>query len=214
MRILAIADIHGALSVYQWLLGLVSEEQADVLVLAGDLLIGAWEDEQREQCREIVIPLLKKMPIPVLYIMGNDDHVAFEYEDGQIKPIHERRLDLGGYGFVGYQYSLPFMGGIFEKPESEIEADTQILESLLDDQTVLVTHSPAHGSCDQIYSGGRVGSHSLAGLLERRPVLAHVHGHIHHSFGREGNHFNVAAAGQCRGFLIDLPGLSYKVVHR
>jgi Icc-related predicted phosphoesterase len=214
MRILAIADIHGALSVYKWLLGLISEEQADVVVLAGDLLIGAWEDEQREQCRESIIPLLKKMPIPVLYIMGNDDHIALEYENGQIKPIHGRRLDLGGYGFVGYQYSPPFMGGIFEKLESEIEADTRILGPLLDDHTVLVTHSPAYGSCDQTYSGERVGSHSLADLLERRPVLAHVHGHIHHSFGRDGNHFNVAAAGECRGFLIDLPGLSHKVVHR
>jgi Icc-related predicted phosphoesterase len=157
MRILAIADIHGALSVYKWLLGLISEEQADVVVLAGDLLIGAWEEEQREQCRESIIPLLKKMPIPVLYIMGNDDHIALEYENGQIKPIHGRRLDLGGYGFVGYQYSPPFMGGIFEKPETEIEADTRILEPLLDDRTVLVTHSPAYGSCDQTYSGERGG---------------------------------------------------------
>jgi Icc-related predicted phosphoesterase len=96
MRILAIADIHGALGVYKWLLGLISEEQADVVVLAGDLLIGAWEEEQRAQCRESIIPLLKKMPIPVLYIMGNDDHIALEYENGQIKPIHGRRLDLGG----------------------------------------------------------------------------------------------------------------------
>lgn len=212
MRILAIADLHGVLSVYEWLLGRICDEQADVLVLAGDLLVGAWEEEQREQCRNSIIPLLKRVPVPVLYIMGNDDHVALDYENGRIKAIHGKRLDLGGYGFVGYQYSPPFMGGIFEKPETEIEADTRVLEPLLDDQTVLVTHSPAYGSRDQIYSGERVGSHSLADLLERRPVLAHLHGHIHHNFGRDGNHFNVAAAGQCRGFIIDLPTLTHKVV--
>jgi uncharacterized protein len=212
VRILAIADIHGVLSVYEWLLVRISEEQADVLVLAGDLLVGAWEEEQREQCQNSIIPLLKKVPVPVLYIMGNDDHVTLDYEDGRIKPIHGKRLDFGGYGFVGYQYSPPFMGGIFEKPETEIEADTHILEPLLDDQTVLVTHSPAYGSRDQIYSGERVGSHSLADLFERRPVLAHIHGHIHDSFGRDGNHFNVAAAGQCRAYLIELPFLKDKVL--
>jgi Icc-related predicted phosphoesterase len=96
------------------------------LVLADDLLIGAWEEEQPEQCRESIIPLLKQMPIPVFYIMGNDDHVALEYENGRIKPIHGKRLHLGGYGFVGYQYSQPFMGGIFEKPEARLQ---QIPES-------------------------------------------------------------------------------------
>ena len=45
MRILAIADIHRNLSIYNWLLGLTNKEQADVLVLCGYLLIGGWEDE-------------------------------------------------------------------------------------------------------------------------------------------------------------------------
>ena len=41
-----------------------------------------------------------------------------------------------------------------------------------------------------------VGSQALASLLLRRPVLPHLHGHDHESFGREGYHFNVAAAGR------------------
>lgn len=212
MRILAIADIHGVISVYEWLVGLTKEQQVELLVLAGGLLLGGWEEEQREQVQKTIIPLLKKLPVPVLYLMGNDDHVGLDYEDKQIRPLHGRRLDFGGYGFVGYQYSPPHIGGIHEKPEMEIERDVRQLGSLLNEQTVFVTHSPAYGAADRIYAGDHVGSRSLADLLDRRPVLVHIHGHIHHSFGSEGNHFNVAASGQRRAVVIQLPSLDHKII--
>jgi Icc-related predicted phosphoesterase len=46
LRILAIADIHGATGVYEWLREAAVEFHADLLILAGDLLIGGCEDEQ------------------------------------------------------------------------------------------------------------------------------------------------------------------------
>jgi Icc-related predicted phosphoesterase len=79
---------------------------------------------------------------------------------------------------------------------------------------ILVTHTPAFGYVDQIYSGYQVGSHALAGLLERIDVLCHIHGHIHHSFGHAGNHFNVASGGKCRAMIIDLPSLSHSVIQK
>ncbi len=211
MRILAAADVHGVLSVYEWLVELVPEHRAELLVMAGDLFAGGWEEDQRQQARKI-IPLLQKVRVPLLYLMGNDDFVALDYEDERIKFLHGKRLAFGSYNFVGYQYSLPFVGGIFEKPESEIEQDVRSLEPLLDEQTVLVTHSPAYGVLDRVYGGQHVGSRSLAALLDRKPVLAHIHGHIHESFGRDGNHFNVAAAGQRRAVLLDLPSLNQTVL--
>ncbi len=211
VRVLATADIHGVMSIYEWLVGSVEEYRADLLVLAGDLFAGDWADGQREQAPQI-IPLLKRAAVPVFYLMGNDDNVALDYEDEQIKPLHGRRLACGSYSFVGYQYTPPFVGTIFVKPDSEIEKDLRLLEPLLDQQTVLVTHSPAYRALDRIYAGEHVGSHSLATLLERRPVLAHIHGHIHHSFGRQGNHFNVASAGQRRAMMIDLPSLNHLVL--
>ena len=42
----------------------------------------------------VVIPLLHEMPVPVFYIMGNDDHVNLGYEDERITPIQGRRLDF------------------------------------------------------------------------------------------------------------------------
>jgi Icc-related predicted phosphoesterase len=98
------------------------------------------------------------------------------------------------------------------KLESEIERDLRLLEPLLDRNTVLVTHTPAFDKLDTVSDGAHVGSPSLAALLERKPVLAHIHGHIHGRFGRDGNHFNVAAAAHRRAVLIRLPALDWDVL--
>jgi hypothetical protein len=212
MRILAIADIHGVISVYEWLVELVEEHQVDLLLIAGDLFAGDWEDGQREQARQI-IPVLKRVAAPCFYIMGNDDNVALDFEDEQIKPLHGRGLSCRTYNLVGYQYTAPsFVGKMFVKTEEEIDKDLQSLERLLEEPTILVTHAPAYGVLDRSFDGEHVGSRALGALLDRRPVLLHIHGHIHGDFGRHENHFNVAAAGQRRAVVIDLPSLNYQVL--
>jgi len=211
MRILAIADIHGVVRVYEWLVELVEEYKVDLLLIAGDLFAGDWEDGQREQARQI-IPMLKRVAAPCFYIMGNDDNVALDFEDEQIKSLHGRQLSCGTYNLVGYQYTPPFIGNVFVKPEEEIEKDLQSLEPLLEKPTILVTHAPAYGVLDRSYGGEHVGSRALGALLDRKPVLVHIHGHIHGDFGRDENHFNVAAAGQRRAVVIDLPSLDHKVL--
>src|SRR3972149_2667819 len=212
MKVLAAADIHGVTGVYEWLRGRALELKVDLVVLAGDLSGGSWDEEEQRREARTLVSVFKRFPVTTLYLMGNDDFFARDYEEGQVKPLHGRRLEFGGYGFVGYQYTTPFVGSMHEKPEEEIEKDLKTLETLLDDRTVLLTPRPAFGVLDRVYAGEHVGSHSLAALLARRPVLAHIHGHIHQCFGREGNHFNVAAAGRHRAVLIDLPGLTYRVL--
>ncbi len=209
MRILAAADIHGVTSVYEWLLAL-TRVGVDALVLAGDLLASDFEAEQRKTARQIVT-LLKTASVPVLYIMGNDDNVSLEYEDAKVIPIHGKRIGVNEYHFVGYQFTPPFVGDRFVKPNSEIALDLQAIETLLDDNTVFVTHTPAWSYLDRSF-GESTGSRAVAALLQRKHVLAHIHGHIHHRFGHEGNHFNVACAGMCRAMLIELPSLAHSVV--
>lgn len=210
MRILAAADIHGALGVYEWLVESVKHYRADLVVLAGDLFAGDFAEGQREQAPQI-IPLLKAAG-PCFYLMGNDDNTGLEYEDEQVKALHGRQLAWGSYNFVGYQFTPPFVGTVFVKPEREIEKDLQLVEPLLNSKCVFVTHTPAYGTLDSTFVGEHVGSPSLAALLERRPVLAHIHGHIHHSFGHEGNRFNVAAGAQRRAMIIELPALDWQVI--
>ncbi len=207
MRVLAAADIHGVRIVYEWLMKL-SQSSPDALVLAGDLFEGDFASGQRDQAKKIV-DLLRSSPVPILYLMGNDDNVALGYEDNLIQPIHGRRVEMGICNFVGYQYTPPFVGDLFVKPDEEIEADLKLIEPILDERTILVTHAPAFGTLDDVF-GEKVGSHSIAAMLRRKRILAHIHGHIHGRFGRDGTTFNVASAGTCRAMLIEVPSLTHR----
>src|SRR5262249_31861614 len=209
MRILAAADIHGVLFVYEWLAE-IATGKADMLVLAGDLFDADFEKQQRRQAQKI-LQILKGIGKPVLYLMGNDDNVPLDYEDANIQSVHGRRIEINGFGFVGYEYTPPFVGDRFVKPEAEIEADLRSLAPLIDPQTVFITHSPALGELDTVYED-HVGSSAIADFIAANPVLAHIHGHIHERFGRQQNHFNVASAGRCRAMLIDLPSLAHSLV--
>ena len=217
MRILAASDIHGSHETYQWLSERVSDSNVEAMVLAGDLLgipdgFASAEDAQRADAMWICA-LLAGLPaaLPVLYVMGNDDWTDLDPPPGRVHSLHMTRRDLGGFNFVAYQCTLPFMGGVSERSEKEIGQDLLALERLLDDRTVLVTHGPAAGILDSTRLGP-AGSTSLRDLLLRRQVRAHIHGHIHGSFGRIDHRFNVAAGRQRRAMIIDLATMQHEVL--
>jgi Icc-related predicted phosphoesterase len=218
MRILAAADIHGFWAVYTWLLAAVHEHHVDAMVLAGDLLgspdgFKTPEEAHRHEA-QLLAEFLDSAGVPILYIMGNDDLVELGSATKRVQSIHGRSAELGPFRFVGYQYSLPFMGGVFEKPEAEIQIDLVPLAPLLDANTVFVSHSPALGILDLGFGEARIGSSSIRKFLEVNPFRAHIHGHSHQGFGRESNHFNVASAGQLRAMLLDLETMSHQILAR
>ena len=216
MRILAAADIHGRHDVYAWLVDVARERQPFAVVLAGDLFgyPDGFETVEiaQEADRHQVLAALERLTQPFFYIMGNDDWVDLHGELPHERSLHGRRVELGGWSFVGYQFTLPFMGGVNERPENAIASDLAKLESLVDSRTVLVTHGPAFGALDLGVLGEPIGSPSLAELVERRSPRAHVHGHVHSQFGRVGRHFNVASGGKKRAMLIDLETMEHEVV--
>ena len=217
MRILAASDVHGNHDTYRWICERAVQSTVDAVVLAGDLLgvpdgFASVEDAQRADATEICTLLGGLLgSLPVFYIMGNDDWIDIGPESGHMRSLHMNRRDCGGFNFVGYQCTLPFMGGVFEKPEREIAADLAALERHIDERTVLVTHSPAAGVLDSTQFGP-AGSASLRDLLLRHTVRAHIHGHIHGSFGRVEQHFNVAAGRQRRAMIIDLSTMDHEVM--
>lgn len=218
MRILAMSDIHGDFHIYRWMQFLVASEPVDAVILAGDLLHGAGdqlsiEEAQREEADQL-IEILCELGLPVFYIMGNDDMIELDYEDDLVRSIHQRPLGLGDYEVLGYQFSPPFMGGIHEKPEEEIRKDLRSLEPLMHPRTVLVTHTPARGFRDATSTGDHVGSPSVLDAIRRRKVRAHIHGHMHKCFGRDGIHFNVASGRAYRGMRIDIDEMAHTIVSR
>lgn len=117
------------------------------------------------------------------------------------------------FSVVGYQYSLPFMGGTFEKPEAAIAADLAPLAGLVDAGTIFVSHSPAFGILDPGFADVQIGSRSLRQLFDSTPFLAHIHGHSHGGFGRSGKHFNVASGGRRRAMVLDTESMTHEVLN-
>jgi Icc-related predicted phosphoesterase len=216
MKILASADVHGRRPVYDWLLNVAQEQDVDAIVLAGDLFgcldgFGTPEDAQRHEAR-LLTDVLQGVGRPVLYIMGNDDLVELNAGSDQLQSLHGREVKCGRFAFVGYQYSLPFMGGTFEKPDADIRADLARLPVRLGPDTVFVSHSPALGILDPGFGDVHIGSSALRDFLEANHFRAHIHGHSHGGFGRHGSHFNVASAGRMRSMIIDLDTLGHQVL--
>ncbi len=215
MRALAGSDLHGSYPAYQWLVQKSRDTRVDLLLLAGDLLgcpddYGSAEDAQRHDAARIV-SILRGAQVPIYYIMGNDDLVELDPRSDQFVSIHARRAELRRVNLVGYQYSLPFMGGVYEKPEEEIRADLVQLAGFVDTETVLVTHSPAYGILDVGVLERHAGSQAILELVRDRNARAHIHGHVHRGFGRAGRHFNVASGGRCRAMVIGLESLTATV---
>jgi Icc-related predicted phosphoesterase len=215
MRVLAASDIHGNLETYRWLSGVADERRAELMVLAGDLLGSGGDDDTIEEAQRRdaagLVSILRALSVPAFYIMGNDDWVELTPFGEQIRSLHGERVDRDEFNFVGYQCTLPFMGGVNERSEEAIASDLFRLETLMDERTILVTHSPAAGVLDSTPLGP-AGSVSIRDAILRRGVRAHIHGHTHGSFGREGRHFNVAARRQRRAMLIDLNSMVHEVV--
>ena len=216
MKILASSDLHGNHRFYRMILDIAKRSDARAIVLAGDLLgyppgFDNVEDAQRADARDI-LELLEAASMLVFYIMGNDDLVELGPRSGLVRSLHGVRIDLDAYHFVGYQYSLPFMGGIYEKTEEAIGRDLEELVPLADDCTVFVTHSPAKGHLDRTMLNTQAGSASILDFVEKTGVRAHVHGHLHSGFGRDGRHFNVAALPSARAMLIDIDEMTHRVI--
>ena len=104
------------------------------------------------------------------------------------------------------------MAGVYEKSDEDIARDLEALAPMIDDLTVFVTHCPAKGILDRTMLGTHAGSASIRDLAKKKGVRAHIHGHIHSGFGRQGRHFNVAALPNGRAMSIDVSRMTHRVL--
>lgn len=154
----------------------------------------------------------------VLFIMGNDDGILGDgsswESNGLLVNVDMRRAKYAKYNFVGYQYTNPYVGGAFEKDEKEQEKDFLILETLIDENSVLITHGPPEGVLDLINEGEHVGSKALRGMVERRPPRLHLFGHIHQGFGIDGNSVNGSYPYSRKFFEVNVNTMEIKILER
>lgn len=200
MRIAALADLHFTPQSYDRIRDLMGHvrDEADVLVLAGDLTNYGKPDEM-----ESLLNALVRLRIPIVAVLGNHD-----YESGQqgelmrmmaaegIKILDGTGYERDGVGFAG---TKGFLGGFgrgvltaFGEPEVKafVQAaldETMKLERALmqlraEKRVVVLHYSPiletVRGEPEQIFP--YLGSSRLAEVVDRHGAKLIIHGHAHH----------------------------------
>ncbi|HEY1679895.1 MAG TPA: metallophosphoesterase [Candidatus Sulfotelmatobacter sp.] len=200
MRIAATADLHFSSSRHGALhdqLGRVREE-ADVLVLAGDLT-NYGKPEEMESLLNVVV----RSRIPTIAVLGNHDYESGKQgelmrmmEGAGIKVLDGTAYERDGVGFAG---TKGFVGGFgrgvltaFGEPEIKQFVQSSIDEALkleramaqlrTQKRVVVLHYSPisatVQGEAAEIFPF--LGTSRLAEVVDRHGADLVLHGHAHH----------------------------------
>jgi Icc-related predicted phosphoesterase len=182
MRIYAVADIHGKPDKIAWVREKTEDLKPDVLVVAGDITNYFNSADVIEQ--------FNHMPAPVLAIRGNTDLARVDRlldDYPNTSSLHLKEQKINGLKLVGVSGTIPvpFSSRIGWHEKRIINA----LAALVDDNSVLVVHSPPRGVLDDAFGKFHAGCRRLYHLVvQRRPRLV-LCGHIH-------EHPGIASIGQ------------------
>jgi uncharacterized protein len=198
-RIAAMGDLHvkehGSAS-YKELFSEISQ-QADVMVLAGDLT-----DLGLAREAELLAEDLRACAIPVVGVLGNHDYecghvdeVRAIIKDAGVHLLEGQAIEINGVGFAGVKGFAGgfgrYMLGSFGEPAikamvAESVEETMRLENALrqvrSERAMVILHyapiqQTVEGEPPEIYPF--LGSSRLAETIDRFPVSAVVHGHAH-----------------------------------
>jgi Icc-related predicted phosphoesterase len=183
MIVLAIADIHGAVSQVRAVLA--REEQIDLILIAGDLTHGGSARDA-----EAVVAPLRCGERQLLAVPGNMDPSAVaRYLESAGISLHGRGRRIGGLGLMGVggsgtsSFGTPFelssgeTGRLLEAGWSEIAPCSR---------KILLSHAPpARTGLDRGFLGKHIGSEVIRSFLESHSLDLVVCGHVHESPGED-----------------------------
>lgn len=200
MRIAAVADLHFTPQSYDRIRETMSRvrEEADVLVLAGDLT-----NYGKTQEMESLLNALVRLRVPTIAVLGNHDYES--NQEGElmrmmtaegIKVLDGTAYERDGVGFAG---TKGFLGGFgrgvltaFGEPEVKTFVQAAINETmkleralaqLRTPKTVVVLHyapviETVRGEPAEIFP--YLGSSRLSEVVDRHSANLIIHGHAHH----------------------------------
>jgi uncharacterized protein len=218
MKIAAIADLHCRVSSAGTIRPLFEgvEEEADVLVLAGDLTDTGLLDEIA-----VLEGELSGIDLPIIAVLGNHDHESDQAEaltemlcSKNIMVLSGTVCEIGGVGFVGTKGFCGGFDNLSIQPFGE-RALKSFIQSSLDEavqlenavvkldcpQKVAILHySPIKetlaGEPLELYPF--LGSSRLGNALDRHRVDAVIHGHAHHGSLRGRTPGGIPVHNVCR----------------
>jgi len=200
MRIYAAADIHGMADKIALVRKNTTDFKPDVIVLAGDITNYFNSTNVVEQ--------FNHMSVPVLAIRGNTDlskvDRLLDYYPNT-SSLHLKKHKINGVKFSGISGTIPVPFSSRIRLLEKRIFDT--LATLINEDSVLVVHSPPRGVLDTAFGKFHAGCRRLHQLVvERQPRLV-LCGHIHEcpgvaSIGQTTVvNCNIARAG--RGAVVD-----------
>jgi len=200
MRIAATADLHFTPQNYDRIREQMNRvrEDADVLVLAGDLT-----NYGRVAEMESLLNALVRLRVPIVAVLGNHDYESGQQEklmtmmtDEGIKVLDGTAYERDGVGFAG---TKGFPGGFgrgvltaFGEPEVKSFVQSSIEEALkleralallrAEKRVIVVHYAPivdtVRGEPQEIYP--YLGSSRFSEVIDRHGANLVLHGHAHH----------------------------------
>ena len=165
MKILAVADIHGAQYRLNLVLKNIERYSPDLVVVCGDITqFGPGE---------VAKNFLDQIPIDTIAITGNIDTLDVEkgIDDSKAAKIELKKVLRKGIPFVGVSGTNPDYFKILDN------------KKMIDKKTVLVTHVPPFDTKDKVFIGIHGGSKELRALIDKYTPRLVLSGHIHEDPG-------------------------------
>jgi len=199
MRILAVADLHGAQYRLNLVLKNITAYTPDLVIICGDITqFGPGE---------LATNFLNQIPVRTLAVAGNID--SFDVDQGisesNATNLHQRQVIVQGIPFVGIGREIPS-----HLPDLLIDEGTvkKPLKKILKTSSVLVTHYPPFKTQDRIFIGTHGGSKELRSLMDtytpRLVLCAHIHEDPGISKIGETTVVNCSMGKRTEGTLIDI----------
>ncbi len=175
MRFMLISDIHGSMKAAESAGKEAKERGVDIMLVAGDITHFGRADEAER--------IFSMFPVRTVAVPGNCDPPDILPSHEKIMDVHGKRVEYRGICFAGLGASnLTSFSTLFTYGEENIYL---ILDSIMKDCDVMVTHTPPMGILDKTAFGHRGGSESIRKVAEEQRPPLHVFGHIHESPGVE-----------------------------
>ena len=179
MKLLAFSDLHRDLEQGARLVEMSAE---------ADVVIGAGDFASMHEGLDETIAALSGIATPTVLVPGNNETVDALRDSVREWPaatvLHGEGTSIGGVEFFGLGAGIPVTPWDWSFDLDDDEA-TGMLAGC-PEGAVLVLHSPPKGHCDSAGGDTHFGSPALlTAIEEKRPRLA-VCGHIHESWGCEG----------------------------
>ena len=165
MKILAVADIHGAQYRLNLVLKNIERYSPDLLVVCGDITqFGPGE---------LARNFLNQIPIDTIAVTGNIDtlEVGKAIDDSKATKIELKKVVRKGVSFVGVSGINPDHFKLLDE------------KKMINNQTVLVTHVPPFDTKDKVFIGMHGGNKELRALIDKYSPRLVISGHIHEDPG-------------------------------